>query len=421
MNIQTLNNLTLKSEFREKLNSNFYQLSSYNNVLSGSFDEKLDEKADIDHDHIETEFEILRWGYITNPDEQNPTTPYAIQPKRNGYVFISAHSELNDISDQESPAIILPRISDGSKLGDVITIKYIGTGSKYNSVPPLKIYGYISFDSTEPEFFSDMIPGTEKRFILPSNMGDVYRSTRTLPSHRRLNIGSFENDPVNVGKKQTEISWSAGRFDAINIVSYLIQYRRTDIPNSMWVTYKNYDENDIFMSGTLSFPTETITNLEPSPATYEFQIISFKTTPFPFGLHSIWVEDYKNLKINKRKTITFQTSSLPVNSSQNIDLNFYCKTYAVFSITTSPSGAWTKVYYSPTDRQNDSSRTIDQDPPPNLNLMFETFSQNTNPVRFSPTSIGYNEGNNNIIPITVTNLSNASTNFTININYLKLE
>jgi Ca2+-binding RTX toxin-like protein len=102
------------------------------------------------------------------------------------------------------------------------------------------------------------------------NVGDTYRSNRTLGFHRRLNVGVQQTDSNDNTKVAYEISWSAGRFDANAVVGYTVRYRRTDIPDQIWKTYLDSAAQDL--RGTQSFPSLTVDNLEAG--TYEFEVVS---------------------------------------------------------------------------------------------------------------------------------------------------
>jgi hypothetical protein len=125
--------------------------------------------------------------------------------------------------------------------------------------------------------------------------------------------------------------------------------------------------------------------------------------------------------VTKRTELSFSTGSLTTNQSLSGTLDFGCKTYALYSITSDASGSWVRLYHTSNDIVNDASRTIEQDPPSTVNLMFETFAPNSSAVRFSPTMLGYNNGSNTLVPYRVTNLSPNTTNFTITFNYIKVE
>ena len=121
-----------------------------------------------------------------------------------------------------------------------------------------------------------------------------------------------------------------------------------------------------------------------------------------------------------RVTATFTTTSITASGTLTSNIDLGCKSYSVLSITAA-SGAWVKLYYSATDRTNDSTRTVDQDPANTVGLMLESVSTSSSAVRFSPGTIAYNEGTNNLIPIAITNTRSSAATYTISINYLKLE
>jgi hypothetical protein len=61
------------------------------------------------------------------------------------------------------------------------------------------------------------------------NDGDVYRTNRTDPTQRRLNVGAQEVDFNDNTKVAYDLSWSAGRFDSLSVVGYTVRYRQTSV------------------------------------------------------------------------------------------------------------------------------------------------------------------------------------------------
>jgi hypothetical protein len=122
-----------------------------------------------------------------------------------------------------------------------------------------------------------------------------------------------------------------------------------------------------------------------------------------------------------RASVSTTTASIAASGTTTVDLNFGCKSYSILSITSNATGSWVKVYYNSSDRTADAARTIDQDPSSAIGLMAESLAITTNPVRFSPGTIGYNDGTNTTVPISITNTRASSSAYTITLNYLKLE
>jgi|694.fasta_scaffold17409_3 hypothetical protein len=97
------------------------------------------------------------------------------------------------------------------------------------------------------------------------------------------------------------------------------------------------------------------------------------------------------------------------------------KGYAVYKVTTTDA-AWVRLYANAATQTADSTRLITNDPQPGAGVMVETISTGANIVLVSPGTIGWNDNPaSNIIPISVTNLANASANIGVTITYLGLE
>jgi hypothetical protein len=124
--------------------------------------------------------------------------------------------------------------------------------------------------------------------------------------------------------------------------------------------------------------------------------------------------------IISRGTASITTTSIAASGTFNGTVDFGCKSYGLLSVS-STSGAWVKLYYDTASRANDSTRTIDLDPGSNVSLMAECLSTGTSAIRFAPTTIGYNEGTSNLIPIAIGNTRNTAATYTVTFNFLKLE
>ena len=121
-----------------------------------------------------------------------------------------------------------------------------------------------------------------------------------------------------------------------------------------------------------------------------------------------------------RGTASVTTTSIPASGTFNTTVDFGCKSYGLLSVS-GVSGAWVKLYYDTASRTSDETRTIDQDPSSNVFLMAESLSTGNALIRFAPSTIGYNEGANNLIPIAISNTRNTAATYTIAFNFLKLE
>jgi hypothetical protein len=124
--------------------------------------------------------------------------------------------------------------------------------------------------------------------------------------------------------------------------------------------------------------------------------------------------------IISRGTASVTTTSITASGTFNGTVDFGCKSYGLLSVS-GASGAWVKLYYDTASRTNDSTRTIDQDPGSNVSLMAECLSTGTSAIRFAPTTIGYNEGTSNLIPIAIGNTRNTAATYTVTFDFLKLE
>jgi len=121
-----------------------------------------------------------------------------------------------------------------------------------------------------------------------------------------------------------------------------------------------------------------------------------------------------------QKTAT--TSNLANNATANVFLSGF-KGYNLYAITSSHP-AWIRLYTSNVARINDYTRTSNNDPTPDIGVVAEVITVNTNQtVELSPAVVGYNNDSpiTPSIPMTITNLSGGANVITVSVTLLQTE
>lgn len=122
-----------------------------------------------------------------------------------------------------------------------------------------------------------------------------------------------------------------------------------------------------------------------------------------------------------RSNVTVGTGTI-ANAATTTTNALMSKGYAIYKIATS-AAAWVRVYTSTTTMAADSGRAITTDPQPGSGVIAEAITTGANVVLMSPATIGFNDNAtvNNLIPVSITNLSGASTNVQVTFTYIGLE
>jgi hypothetical protein len=128
-----------------------------------------------------------------------------------------------------------------------------------------------------------------------------------------------------------------------------------------------------------------------------------------------------DVAVPQRTTISEITPSISPQQTSNLNLNGY-RGYILYKIETS-SAAWIRIYSDNNSRTNDSSRLQQDDPAPNSGVIAEIITQGNESVVITPGVYGFNNETTpvEIIPISVTNLSQSTTPITVTLTVLKTE
>ena len=125
--------------------------------------------------------------------------------------------------------------------------------------------------------------------------------------------------------------------------------------------------------------------------------------------------------LTPRETLTITTPSIIAGGTVDLDLASH-KGYVLYKIETN-GASWIRIYANNDLRIADSTRIMEQDPLASAGVIAEIITSGPNSVLFTPAIHGFNAENpvTTNMPIKITNLTNASRTFTLNISILKTE
>jgi hypothetical protein len=128
-----------------------------------------------------------------------------------------------------------------------------------------------------------------------------------------------------------------------------------------------------------------------------------------------------NLPTPSRITVTGITEIISSSGIGNTDI-FGFKTYSILKVGIS-TAAWIRIYTDSDSRSNDASRPINIDPTSGSGIVAEFVSAGATTIKTGPVPIGYNDDDpeENIIYMSVNNLSGISTSIEVNLTILKME
>ena len=128
-----------------------------------------------------------------------------------------------------------------------------------------------------------------------------------------------------------------------------------------------------------------------------------------------------NLPTPSRTTVTGITPVISSGGIGNTDISGF-KTYLLLKVGIS-TAAWIRIYTDSDSRSNDASRPINIDPTSGSGIVAEFVSVGATTIKTGPSLIGYNDDDpeENIIYMSVNNLSGISTSIEVNLTILKME
>jgi hypothetical protein len=128
-----------------------------------------------------------------------------------------------------------------------------------------------------------------------------------------------------------------------------------------------------------------------------------------------------NLPTPSRITVTGITEIISSSGIGNTDISGF-KTYSILKVGIS-TAAWIRIYTDSDSRSNDASRPINIDPTSGSGIVAEFVSAGATTIKTGPVPIGYNDNDpeENIIYMSVNNLSGISTSIEVNLTILKME
>lgn len=126
--------------------------------------------------------------------------------------------------------------------------------------------------------------------------------------------------------------------------------------------------------------------------------------------------------LSSRTTVSVTTASIADAATDNVSITSAAKAYAVLSIQVD-AAAWVRVYSSTTARTNDSSRSELVDPDPDAGVHAEIITAGAATVKFTPTSIGWNDESpvTDTIYLAIKNKSGTTRTITADLIILPLE
>ena len=126
--------------------------------------------------------------------------------------------------------------------------------------------------------------------------------------------------------------------------------------------------------------------------------------------------------LSSRTTVSVTTASIADAATDNVSITSAAKAYAVLSIQVD-AAAWVRVYSSTTARTNDSSRSELVDPDPDAGVHAEIITAGAATVKFTPTSIGWNDESpvTDTIYLAIKNKSGTTRTITADLVILPLE
>jgi hypothetical protein len=126
--------------------------------------------------------------------------------------------------------------------------------------------------------------------------------------------------------------------------------------------------------------------------------------------------------LSSRTTVSVTTASIADAATANVSITSAAKSYAVLSIQVD-AASWVRVYSSSTARTNDSGRSELVDPDPDAGVHAEIITVGATTVKFTPTSIGWNDESpvTDTIYLAIKNKSGTTRTITANLVILPLE
>jgi hypothetical protein len=123
-----------------------------------------------------------------------------------------------------------------------------------------------------------------------------------------------------------------------------------------------------------------------------------------------------------RTTVSGTTANIGNGVADDVDITSAAKAYSVLSIEVDQA-AWVRVYSSAAARTNDSGRSEGVDPDPDAGVHAEIITTGATTVKFTPSSVGWNDENpvTDTIYLTVTNKSGSANTITTTLLILPLE
>ena len=125
--------------------------------------------------------------------------------------------------------------------------------------------------------------------------------------------------------------------------------------------------------------------------------------------------------VNTRSTIAGTSDVLTNRNTGTINITAF-KGYNLYKIQTS-AAAWVRIYATSAARTDDQYRLSNLDPASDAGVITEVITTMSQTITLTPAVLGFNDENpvTNIIPISVTNYSGASTSITVTLTMVQTE